>query len=100
MLVYDPTELSRGDRVATVQRSLRRLHHAHCQDAIQIATLSGQLPGFISVILYAQWCHLVFIQASRTTAVVIEIQSLVTGDVVSCRADLNRGEIVSMYTGL
>ena len=33
--VYDPTELSRAHRVATVQRSLRRLNHVHCHDPIQ-----------------------------------------------------------------
>ena len=34
MPVYDPTELSRANRVATVQRSLRRLNHVHCHDPI------------------------------------------------------------------
>ena len=33
--VYDPTELSRANRVATVQRPLRRLSHVHCHDPIQ-----------------------------------------------------------------
>ena len=32
--VYDPTELSRVNRVATVHRSLSRLHHVHCHDPI------------------------------------------------------------------
>ena len=32
--VYDPTELSRANRVATVQRPLRRLSHVHCHDSI------------------------------------------------------------------
>ena len=35
MPVYDPTELSRANRVATVQRPLRRLNHVHCHDKIQ-----------------------------------------------------------------
>ena len=35
MPVYDPAELLRANRVATVQRSLRRLSHVHCHDMIQ-----------------------------------------------------------------
>ena len=33
--VYDPTELSRANRFATVQRSLSRLLHIHSRDTIQ-----------------------------------------------------------------
>ena len=33
--VYDPTELSRDNRVATVQRSLSRLRHVHSDDTMQ-----------------------------------------------------------------
>ena len=32
--VYDPTELLRANRVATVQRSLSRLLHVHSHDTI------------------------------------------------------------------
>ena len=35
MPVYDPSELSRANRVATVQRTLRRLSHVRCHDKIQ-----------------------------------------------------------------
>ena len=56
--VYDPTELSRANRVATVQRSLSRLHHTP-SDSLNVADA------------YAPWCHLVFRHASVMTAVVI-----------------------------
>ena len=42
MPVYDSSELSRANRIATVQRSLRRLNHVHSHD---LATLSRQPPG-------------------------------------------------------
>ena len=58
MPVYDPTELSRANRVATVQRSLRRLNHIP-SDFLEAADV------------YAPWCHLVFRHVSVTTAVVI-----------------------------
>ena len=34
--VYDPTELSRANRVPTVQRSLSGLHFPLCRDTIQL----------------------------------------------------------------
>ena len=68
MPVYDPTELSRANRVATVQRSLRRLNHVHCHDPIHRGLPSDSLEA---AGVYAPWCHLVFRQASVTTAVVI-----------------------------
>ena len=63
MPVYEPTELSRANRVATVQRSLRSPRTLSRPDPY-LATLSRQ-------IMYIPWCHLVFRHASVTAAVVI-----------------------------
>ena len=61
--VYDPTELSRANRVATVQRPL--------QATYTVTTRSRPSDSLKTADVYAPWCHLVFRHASVTTAVVI-----------------------------
>ena len=72
MPVYDPTELLRANRVATVQPFIaptepRTLSRHDPDQALPQA--SHPVSSFGDI--YAPWCHLVFRHASVMTAVVI-----------------------------